>query len=113
MLSEGKGDISTVDLIVLTHLDKLLLLLQTFFLLLYKTSYLYEEANRTEPSPSVRVTLLECWSQVILIFAIKRGRGTHRASFKQTKIFLANTDKITKDKHSSLFCNVSGKEQDL
>jgi hypothetical protein len=45
-----RGRLSTVDLLVLTSLDQLLLILQTFFLF-YKTSYLIEEVNHTEPSP--------------------------------------------------------------
>jgi len=48
-----KGWLSTDDLHVTTSSDHLLLILLIFFLL-YKTSYLYKEDNRTEPSPSVR-----------------------------------------------------------
>jgi hypothetical protein len=39
-------------------LDQLLLIQQTLFTF-YKTSYLNEEVNRTEPSPSVSVPCLE------------------------------------------------------
>jgi hypothetical protein len=44
----------TVDLLVLTSLDQLLKL-KNIISLLYKTSYLNEEVNCTEPSPSVGV----------------------------------------------------------
>jgi hypothetical protein len=47
--------ISTVDLLVLTSLDHLLFIVKLYFFLFYKTTYLNEEVNRTEPSPSVRV----------------------------------------------------------
>jgi len=49
-----KGRLNTVDLGVLTSLDQPLLIQQTF-LLNYKVSYLKEEVNCTEPSPSVSV----------------------------------------------------------
>jgi len=56
-----KGSSSTFDLLVLTSLDQLILktlfsVLQNF--LIYKTSYLNEEVNRTEASPSVGVPCL-------------------------------------------------------
>jgi hypothetical protein len=44
--------LSTVDLPVLTSLDQLLLVLKTQYTF-YTTSYLNEEVNRTEPSPSL------------------------------------------------------------
>jgi hypothetical protein len=44
-----------VDLLVLTSLDYQLFMVFTFF---YKTSYLSEEVNRTEPSPSVTIACL-------------------------------------------------------
>jgi hypothetical protein len=47
-LTEGEG------LLVLTGLDQLILKQQTL-LFFYKTTYLNEEVNRTEPSPSVSV----------------------------------------------------------
>jgi len=50
-----KGRLSTVDFFVLTSLDELLLILQELFDFFYKTSYLNEEVNSTEPSPSVSV----------------------------------------------------------
>jgi hypothetical protein len=52
ILTEG-GRLSTVDLLALTSLDQLLLTQQILFF--YKTSYLNEEVNCTEPSPSVSV----------------------------------------------------------
>ncbi len=48
------GSISTVDLLVLTSLDQLLFKLTLNFLF-YKATFLNEEVNCTEPSPSVRV----------------------------------------------------------
>jgi len=47
--------ISTVDLLALTRSDQPLLRLQIHFYILIKTSYLNEEVNCTEPSPSVRL----------------------------------------------------------
>ncbi len=44
-----KGKISTVDLLVLTSLDMLILYLK-YYLPFFKTSYLNEEVNCTEPS---------------------------------------------------------------
>ncbi len=52
-----RGSISTVDLLVLTSLDQLLWELKLNFPF-YKTTYLNEEVNCTEPSPSVRVPCL-------------------------------------------------------
>ncbi len=52
---EGFG---SVDLTVLTSLDQLLVIMQALFTF-YITSYLNEETNRSEPSPSVRVPRLE------------------------------------------------------
>jgi hypothetical protein len=49
-----KERISTVNLLVLTSLNLLLLIVKTLFTF-YKTSNLNEEVNCTEPSPSVRV----------------------------------------------------------
>jgi len=46
--------LSAVDLLVLISLDLLLLILKRWFTFL-QTSYLNEEVNRTEPSPSVSV----------------------------------------------------------
>jgi hypothetical protein len=52
-----KGRLSTVDLLVLTSFDQLLFILKILFNLFSKISYLNEEANSTEPSPSVRIPL--------------------------------------------------------
>jgi hypothetical protein len=49
-----RGRLNTVDLLVLTCLDQLILIIQILFTF-YKTSYLDEEANGTEPSRSVSV----------------------------------------------------------
>jgi hypothetical protein len=57
-----KGRLSTVDLLVLTSLDQLLLIVQTHYLHFYKTSYPNEEVNCTEPSPSVSVPW--SWSKI-------------------------------------------------
>jgi hypothetical protein len=48
------GRLSTIHLLAQTSLDQLRLILKTFFTF-YKTSYLNEEVNRTEPSPSVSI----------------------------------------------------------
>jgi hypothetical protein len=47
--------LGTVDLLVLTNLEHLIFILKTLFTFFYKTRYLNEEVNRTEPSPSVSV----------------------------------------------------------
>ncbi len=46
----------------LTSLSNQLLLIMKFFFLHYGMSYLNDEVNRTEPSPSERVPLLRSWS---------------------------------------------------
>jgi hypothetical protein len=51
--SYRRGRLSTVDPLVLTSLDQPLLILKMS--LFYKASYLNNEVNRTEPSPSVSV----------------------------------------------------------
>jgi hypothetical protein len=49
-----KGEkISTVDLLVLTSFNQLILLIENIIYLCYKTSYLNEEDNLSEPFPSV------------------------------------------------------------
>jgi hypothetical protein len=48
------GGLSTVNLLLLTRLDQLLMVSKTLYTF-YKTSYHNEEVNRTEPSPSVSV----------------------------------------------------------
>ncbi len=54
-----KGRLSTADLLVLTSLDPLLSILKTLFTFFYKTCYLNEEVNCTEPLPSVSVPCLD------------------------------------------------------
>ncbi len=55
------GRLSTIDLLVLTDLDKLPLILQTLFVFFTKR-YLYEEVNCTAPTPSVSVPCLDIWN---------------------------------------------------
>jgi hypothetical protein len=50
--------LSTVDLLVPTSLDQLLFISQTL-LLFYKTSYLNEEVNRTEPTTLARLPWMD------------------------------------------------------
>jgi hypothetical protein len=47
-----------VDLLVLTSLDQLLFKTETNFSFFYKTTYLNEEVNSTEPSPSSKSYLV-------------------------------------------------------
>jgi len=57
-----KGRVSTVDLLVLTNLDRLLFWWK-YYLMCSKASYINEEVNCTEPFPSVSVPwpkLLPC-----------------------------------------------------
>jgi hypothetical protein len=49
-----KGSISTVDLLLLISCGQLLFIVKLYFSL-FKTKYLNEEVNCTQPSPSVRV----------------------------------------------------------
>jgi hypothetical protein len=64
MVEEGKpywrGRLNTVDLLLLTSLDQLLLILIILFAFFIKTTYLNKEVNRTEPSPSVSVPCWKC-----------------------------------------------------
>jgi hypothetical protein len=69
--SYRRGRLSTVDLLVITSLDELLVIMQTLFTF-KKTRYLTVEANRTEnslaigfPFPSVLVSASV--KQIILI----------------------------------------------
>jgi len=55
-----RGRISTLDLLVLTCLDQLLLIMKILFFSFYKTNYLNEEVNCTYLPPSVRVPWAEC-----------------------------------------------------
>ena len=52
--NSDKNELSTVDLFVLASLDQLLLD-WNYYLPLHKTTYLNEEVNCTEPSPSVSI----------------------------------------------------------
>ena len=53
-LTEGEG-LSTVALLALTSLDEFIFILKIYVAFFYKTSYLNEEVNCTEPSPSVSI----------------------------------------------------------
>jgi hypothetical protein len=66
-LTDG-GRLSTVDLLVLTSLDQLLLIVDIIYLL-YKTSYFNEEVNCTEPSPSVSIP----WSLICFDTYLKKN----------------------------------------
>jgi hypothetical protein len=46
------GRLGIIDLPVLTTLDQLFFVMKILFALFFKTSYLNEEVNGTEPSPS-------------------------------------------------------------
>ncbi len=52
--SNKRGQLSTIDLLVLISLDQRLFYLKNFLLFL-QTSYFNEEVNSTDPSPSVSV----------------------------------------------------------
>jgi hypothetical protein len=81
--------ISTDDLLVLTSLEKTAFLTETIFPF-YKTTYLNEEVNRTEPSPSVRLPwhihppnlydthLLDFYDENLCFFVVKYGAVTAR-----------------------------------
>jgi len=78
MLTPGKpcwrGTLSTVDLLVLTNLDQLLLIMQALFIF-NKTSCLNEEVKCTEISPSVSVPC----SHSICFPALLQSQGTSLA----------------------------------
>ncbi len=74
------GRLSTVDLLVLTSLDQLLLIIKFLFHLCYKTSYLNEEVNCTVPSPSVSFP----WMRYLALPSKKE----HLPSFKESKSLL-------------------------
>jgi hypothetical protein len=57
-----RGRISTVDLLVVTCSDQLLLILENIFIF-HKTSYLNGEVNRTDPFPPVQLT----WFKLLII----------------------------------------------
>ncbi len=61
-----KGRHSTVDLLALTRLDQLLWMKRTLFNFYYKTRYVNEEVNRTEPSLSGSIP---CTFQSVSYFA--------------------------------------------
>ncbi len=54
----GRGRLSTVDLLLLTGLDRLLFLVKMVYLH-YKTSYFNEEVTCTEPSSLVSVPCMD------------------------------------------------------
>ncbi len=56
--SYWRGRLSTVDLRVLASLNQLLFYIEIIIILFYKTSYLNEEINCTEPSPLVSIPCL-------------------------------------------------------
>jgi hypothetical protein len=53
-----KEKVSTADPLVQSSLEQQFLIQKIYIDFFYKTSYLYEEVNCTEPSPSVRVPWL-------------------------------------------------------
>ncbi len=70
--------ISTVDLLVPTSSDLLLLMIKKYVLLFYETSYLNEEVNRAELSLSVSVPCLAmCPNLPCQFFSLKVTRTTH------------------------------------
>jgi hypothetical protein len=64
--SYWRGRLGTVDLLVLTSIDKFLFILKKICYHIYKTSYLYEEVNCTKPSPSVSISC--CYRCYICFF---------------------------------------------
>jgi hypothetical protein len=50
-----EGELSTVDRLEPTSLEELLLIVKLLFSFCYNTSFLNEEVNCTEPSPSISV----------------------------------------------------------
>ncbi len=75
-----RSKISTVDLLVLTSSDQLLLIQEK--ILFFKTSFLNEEVNRTELSPSVRVP---CRDPPCFWFIFKMNKWKNRKTHIWTK----------------------------
>jgi len=86
-LSEGEGS-GTADLQVLTSLDKLIFRLKIVFTFFYKTSYLNEEVNCTEPSPSVSIP----WFTASLAAVKLSSKIIARLNFKTITIKPTFTD---------------------
>ncbi len=74
-----KGKFSTVDLLVLTSSDQLLLRLKTLFTFI-QNNYPYEEVNCTEPPPSVSVP---CYISVLGLWFPK---GVHHSQISRDSI---------------------------
>ncbi len=70
-LTEREG-FGSVDLTVLTSSDQLLVIMQALFTF-YQTSYLNEEANRTEPAPSVGVPRFDIGPGFVLLSRVYIG----------------------------------------
>ncbi len=68
ILTERALRISTVHLLMLTNLDRLIFTMKIFHLC-YKTRYLNEEVNCTEPSPSVSIP----WEKIQLKWIVYIG----------------------------------------
>ncbi len=74
-----RGRVSTLDLLVLTRSDHLILILKIFFVAFYKTSFLNEKVNCTEPSSySVKVP----WGMYYKILQIRNLRQINRFNSK-------------------------------
>jgi len=77
-----RGRLSTVDLLVLTSLDQILILLEILFTFFYKTSYPTEEINCTQPAPSVSIPLVQIHLHVIQLWHHFLFSKTHRFNYK-------------------------------
>jgi len=80
--SNWKGRLSTVDLLARTSLDQLLWILIVLFIY-FKTSFLNEEVNCTEPSPTVSIP----WTLTLAEFAESGKIISFGGKFKMTQQF--------------------------
>jgi hypothetical protein len=81
-----RGRISTVDLLVLTYLDQLLLILKVYIYFFYKTSNINEEVDCTEPSLTVRIS----WQYILpplLVVCIGESLLKRKGSVQLTSLY--------------------------
>ncbi len=111
-LTEGR--LSTVDLLVLTSLDQVLLILQTFTFL--QTSY--EEVNCTEPSSSVSVPLFGIKTKSF--FSVNKFKNTFfkfsfiiKVTDEKVYIFYTfyNRSKLGQNRQKIVFCKHTSLQQ--
>ncbi len=69
-LTEGEGSVQ-LTFLLLTSLDQLTFIFKILFFHFYKTSYLNEEVNSTEPSPSVSIPCSTWYSEAFTMKTLR------------------------------------------